>query len=82
MKFKAQIDIMPRQGLLDPQGKAVNSSVHNMGFTQINNIRIGKHIDMDIEATDAEAAKAMATDACQRLLANLVMEDYHVTITE
>jgi phosphoribosylformylglycinamidine synthase len=82
MKFIANINIMPRQGLLDPQGKAVNSSLHNLGITQVHDARIGKHIVLHIDAADAPTARKLATEACDRLLANMVMEEYEVTIAE
>lgn len=82
MKYIAHINVMPLKDLLDPQGKAVNSSLHNLGLSQINNVRIGKHMTMDIEAGSKEEAAQMAEDACKKLLANVVMEQYEVTITE
>ena len=56
MKFKAEIDIMPLKTLLDPQGKAVSSSMINIGLSEIKNVRIGKHISLEIEAENKEMA--------------------------
>jgi phosphoribosylformylglycinamidine synthase subunit PurS len=78
--FTAQINIMPLTELLDPQGKAVNDSMHKMGFTAIQGIRIGKHITLKIEANSADEAKQIADDACKKLLYNAVMEQYEITV--
>jgi phosphoribosylformylglycinamidine synthase subunit PurS len=78
--FKAHITIMPLTELLDPQGKAVNLSLHNLGYASIQDVRIGKHIILDIQATDAAAANAIADEACKKLLYNAVMEQYSITI--
>jgi len=76
MKFRAEIDIMPRKELLDPQGKAVTSSMKNIGLPQIDNVRIGKHITLEIEANDEAEAKAKVEEACKKLLANQIMESF------
>ena len=80
MKFRAEIDIMPLKELLDPQGKAVTSSMKNIGIPEIHNVRIGKHISLEIDAASEEDAKEMVNNACQKLLANQIMEDYKFTI--
>ncbi len=76
MKFKAEVDIMPLEALLDPQGKAVGLGLANMGITAIDNVRIGKHITLDIEAESEERAKEMVSRACEKLLCNKIMESY------
>ena len=73
MKFVADINVMPLKEILDPQGKAVNSSLHNLGLTQVLDVRVGKHITLHIEAADEATAKEMVKDACKILLAILVM---------
>lgn len=73
---------MPLKELLDPQGKAVNSSLHNLGLSQIQNVRVGKHITLSVEAKDKAEAEALVTDACKKLLANQVMESFEVHISE
>jgi phosphoribosylformylglycinamidine synthase subunit PurS len=80
MKFEAHINIMPHKALLDPQGKAVTGSMKNIGLPQIQNVRIGKHITMEIEAGNEAEAKSMVDDACKKLLANLIMESYDFTV--
>lgn len=76
MKFQAEIDVMPKKEILDPQGKAVTGSMKNLGLSEIQNIRIGKHISLEIEAANEEAAHAKVEQACKNLLANLIMESY------
>lgn len=76
MKFKAEIDIMPLEALLDPQGKAVGSGLKNMGIDNLSDIRVGKHVTLRVEASDENAAKAAVEQACSKLLANPVMEFY------
>jgi phosphoribosylformylglycinamidine synthase PurS subunit len=81
MKFLTEIDIMPRKELLDPQGKAVTHGLHNIGLTQLDNVRVGKHITYEVEAENENAAREQAENACKKLLANLVMEGYHINIS-
>ena len=82
MKFKAEIDVMPLDALLDPQGKAVSQSMENLGLPEISNVRIGKHIRLFIEAGSKEEAAAKADDACKKLLVNQIMEQYTFEIEE
>lgn len=81
MKFKAEINVMPHDALLDPQGKAVTGSMKNIGLAAIQNVRIGKHISMEVEAGDEAAARQMVDDACKKLLANMIMERYDFALT-
>lgn len=76
MKFRAHINIMPRPELLDPQGKATALGLQNLGFDNIDGIRIGKRVQLEIEAADQKDAEAKVDDACKKLLANLIMESY------
>jgi len=78
MKFQAEIDVMPKKEILDPQGKAVTGSMKNLGLAEIENVRIGKHISLEIEAESEEAAQSKVEQACKSLLANLIMESYSV----
>ena len=80
MKFQAEIDIMPLKSLLDPQGKAVTSSLKNLSLQQIENVRIGKHISLEVEAEDEAKASSMVEEACKKLLANQIMESYEFKI--
>lgn len=76
MKFKAEIDIMPHANLLDPQGKAVSSSMGNLGLGEITNVRIGKHITLEVDADNEDAAKSKVDEACKKLLCNQIVETY------
>ena len=80
MRFTAHMNVMPLKELLDPQGKAVTGSLHNLGLAEVQDVRIGKHISLQIEAANEDAARAMAQDACKKLLANPVMEAFDITI--
>jgi phosphoribosylformylglycinamidine synthase len=76
MKFRAEIDIMPLEALLDPQGKAVNAGLRNLGLNNISSVRVGKHITLQLEAATEVEAHAEVDAACKKLLANLIMESY------
>ena len=76
MKYKADIDIMPLDNLLDPQGKAVSASMQNLGLNEITNVRIGKHIELLVEANSEEEAKNKVDEACTKLLSNQIMEKF------
>ena len=80
MKFIAEIDIMPLKALLDPQGKAVSASMSNVGLSEITNVRIGKHITLELEADDEADAKNKVDSACKQLLCNQIMEGYEFTV--
>jgi len=82
MKFRAEIDIMPLKALLDPQGKAVTSSMKNIGLPEITNVRIGRHLSLEVEAANKKAAHEKVDTACQKLLANLIMETYEFEVFE
>jgi phosphoribosylformylglycinamidine synthase PurS subunit len=82
MKFRALINIMPRPELLDPQGKATTLGLHNMGYSNLDNLRIGKRISMEVEAKDRAEAEGKVDEACQKLLANLIMESYDFELAE
>lgn len=82
MTFKAEIDIMPLEALLDPQGKAVSQNMGNVGLKEITNVRIGKHITLMIEADSKAIAEEKTEEACKKLLCNQIMESYNFTIIE
>lgn len=82
MKYTAHINVMPHKELLDPQGKAVNNSLHNLGLPGVQDVRIGKHIALSIDAQTREEAETMTREACKKLLANPVMEAFDFTIME
>ena len=82
MKFLASIDVMPHKEILDPQGKAVKLGLHNLKIDNVDLVRIGKHIDMELEAANNNEATEMVETACKKLLANLVMESYSFSLKE
>jgi len=82
MKFRAHINIMPRPELLDPQGKATTLGLANLGLGQVDDLRIGKRIQLDLEAEDRATAEATVDEACKKLLANLIMESYEFELVE
>ncbi|MCF8201654.1 MAG: phosphoribosylformylglycinamidine synthase subunit PurS [Crocinitomicaceae bacterium] len=82
MKFKAEIDVMPLDALLDPQGKAVTNSMKNIGLAEIDGVRIGKHIRLFVEAANMAEAEQKVETACKKMLANQIMESYHFELTE
>ncbi len=81
MKFKATIDIMPLKELLDPQGKTVGKNISNIGISGIGNVRIGKHIELEVEAEDESQANEKIETACKKLLSNVVMEYFTYSIS-
>ncbi len=80
MLFQVQIKVMPLKDLLDPQGKAVMGGLQNLGINNITDVRIGKHIDLQIDANTKEEAIASAENAAKKLLANAVMEHFEINL--
>lgn len=80
-KFVADIDVMPLKALLDPQGKAVTGSMKNLHLSEIENVRIGKHITLEITADSEAAASAKVDEACKKLLCNQIMEFYEFKLS-
>jgi phosphoribosylformylglycinamidine synthase len=76
MKYIAEINIMTRSEILDPQGKAVKLGLHNLQMDTIDNVRIGKHIRLEVDAESETKARETVDSACRQLLANLIMEEY------
>ena len=82
MKFKAEINVMPLEAILDPQGKAVSQNMPSLGLSEINNVRIGKHITLTVDAESKTVAESKVDEACKKLLCNEIMEGYSFTVTE
>jgi phosphoribosylformylglycinamidine synthase len=76
MKFLAEIDIMPLDDLLDPQGKVIVTNLPRLGISGVENVRVGKHITMEITAATEAEAKESVTITCKKLLANAVIEKF------
>ncbi|PLX09381.1 MAG: phosphoribosylformylglycinamidine synthase [Marinilabiliales bacterium] len=82
MKFIAQINVMPLKALLDPQGKAVMNSAKKTGFETISNVRIVKHIDIELEAKSKDDAARKVDELCKKILSNPIIESYEFNIFE
>ncbi|MEE9249768.1 MAG: phosphoribosylformylglycinamidine synthase subunit PurS [Alphaproteobacteria bacterium] len=78
--MKARVHITLKAGVLDPQGKAIANALCALGFEGVNGVRQGKYIEIDVDETDPERAKAAVTDMCVKLLANTVIEDYAIEL--
>ncbi len=78
--YKAKVNITLRKSILDPKGKAAHHALQNLGLNEIDQVRIGKLIELDINADSKKNALELADIACSKLLANEVMEDYHIEI--
>ena len=79
--MKARVTIMPKAGVLDPQGEAVRRALGTLGFEGVNGVRQGKVIELDLAATDRAAAETEVKAMCEKLLANTVIESYRVEIS-
>ena len=80
MRFKAEIDVMPLDALLDPQGKAVTGSMETIGLGSIDGVRVGRHVRLFVEANSAQDAESKVEEACKKILANQIMESYSYSI--
>ena len=76
MKIKAIVTL--KEGVLDPQGKAIQKTLNGMNFSEVNQIRQGKYFDIEVNIEDEKKAKAKVEEMCKKLLANLVIEDYKI----
>lgn len=82
VNFKAEITISLRKGILDVQGKTVEQALHTMDFPDISNVRIGKYVELNVVAENPEKAQLIVEDACKKLIANPIIEDFHVNIVK
>ena len=80
--YKATVNVTLRKSILDPKGKAAHHALQDLGLNNVNNVRIGKLIELDIDAESEDKAHEIAETACTKLLANEVMEDFEITISE
>lgn len=79
--LKARVQVMLRQGVLDPQGEAVRAALGNLGFEGVTGVRQGKVIEIDLDETDPERARHRVMEMCERLLANTVIESYRIEVS-
>ena len=82
MKYIAEINIMPLKALLDPQGKTVGLTLTGLGYSKVDNVRIGKHITLEIEATNKEQAMTIINEICSKVLHNPIMEGFEYALHE
>ena len=78
--MKAKIHVTLKQGILDPQGKAIEHALDSLGFKNAANVRVGKYMEVDVQETDKAKADAQVKQMCEKLLANTVIESYQVEI--
>jgi len=78
--FQIKVFVTPKHGILDPQGRAVEHSLKSLGFAQVDNVRVGKYIALDVAAASAAEARTAVTRMCEQLLANTVIEDYRFEV--
>ena len=76
--MKVKVIVTPKNGVLDPQGKAIQQTLNGMGFSSVNEVRQGKYFDIEINEKDEAKAKTRVEDMCKKLLANLIIEDYQI----
>ena len=82
MTYTAEIKVMPLKELLDPQGKAILNGLRNLGVHEISEVRMGKHLQLKVDAGDITEAKSIVENACKKLLANPVMEYFEIVVHE
>ena len=80
--MKARVFVTLKNGVLDPQGKAIGHALNGLGFDQVGDVRQGKVIDIDLHEADAEKARASLNEMCQKLLANTVIEKYEIELKQ
>lgn len=80
MRFVAAVEIMPKEGIADPQGQTIERALPSLGFPAIHEVRVGKRIELVVDAADPAAAEASVKAACARFLANPVIEDFSVRV--
>ncbi len=78
--MKVRIHITLKNGVLDPQGKAVAHALHGLGFSSVTGVRQGKYLELELSETDIGQARTVVADMCERLLANTVIENYEIDI--
>jgi phosphoribosylformylglycinamidine synthase subunit PurS len=80
--FKAVVYVTLKESVLDPQGNAVQGSLHSLGFDEVKDVRIGKYMELELNVNSREAAEERLAEMCEKLLANTVIEDYRFELVE
>jgi len=79
---KARVFVTLKQGVLDPQGQAVNKTLSRLGYDEVEDVRIGKYVELEVAGSDREAATSRVSEMCEKLIANTVIEDYRIEIVD
>ena len=80
MTYAVRVSVMPKPGIADPQGQTIERALPALGFGGVSRVRVGKRIDLDLEAADRDVARAVAAEMCERLLANTVLETFEIEV--
>lgn len=80
--MKARVDVVLKNGVLDPQGKAIEQALSHLGFSHVKGVRQGKLIEIDLDEANPDKAMASLNDMAEKLLSNQVIENYHITLQE
>lgn len=80
--MRARVFITPKRGVLDPRGKAIETSLHSLGYEEARDVHLGKYVELSLEGIDRSAAAGRVDEMCKKLLANGVIEDYRFDIDE
>lgn len=80
--MKAKVYVTLKKGVLDTQGRAVLQGLNNVGMDKVKDIRIGKFIEVEVDASSKEEAEKIITESCEKMLANVVMENYRIEIED
>ncbi|HLV25078.1 MAG TPA: phosphoribosylformylglycinamidine synthase subunit PurS [Gemmatimonadales bacterium] len=81
-RYRVAIHVTPRSGILDPQGKAITGALQSLGFANVQDVHVGRHIIVEVTANSPAAAEASAREMCEKLLANPVTEDFEIAAVE
>lgn len=81
-RYRVAVQIVPRRGILDPQGKAVTGALQSLGFEHVHDVHVGRHIVIETDAASSDAARDSVREMCERLLANPVTEDFEIASVE
>jgi phosphoribosylformylglycinamidine synthase len=79
--MRVKIFVLPKNGVLDPQGNAIERSLHTLGYGEVRDVRVGKYLELDVDAPSRTAAELRVREMCDKLLANTVIEDYRFEIS-
>jgi len=82
MSWLARVFVTPKRGILDPQGKAIQQSLHALGYPEVGEVRLGKYLEMHVADVSRESVESRIREMCERLLANRVIEDFRFELVE